>query len=64
MLRGNPFLRAGGDPRTLDEQQFAPDELHVDGGHVYVACPDGCGRTKVTNGGFEGKLVALARDRA
>jgi uncharacterized protein (DUF1697 family) len=49
--------------RALDERQFAPDEFHVDGREVYLSCPNGYGRTKITNAWFERKLRVPATTR-
>jgi uncharacterized protein (DUF1697 family) len=60
------FLAAAPDAervRALDEREFAPDEFHVRGREVYLSCPNGYGRTKITNGWFERKLQVAATTR-
>jgi uncharacterized protein (DUF1697 family) len=42
--------------RDLDETAFTPDELRVVAREVYLWCPNGYGRTKLTNAWFERKL--------
>lgn len=42
---------------------FAPDEFIVRGKTVYLYCPNGYGRTKLTNNFFENKLKAVATTR-
>ena len=49
--------------RALDEREFAPDEFHVRGREVYLSCPNGYGRTKITNAWFERKLQVAATTR-
>jgi uncharacterized protein (DUF1697 family) len=51
--------------RALDEREFAPDEFHVraQAREVYVSCPNGYGRTKITNAWFERKLGVAATTR-
>ena len=66
LLDDNPFLAAAPDAervRALDEREFAPDEFHVRGREVYLSCPNGYGRTKITNGWFERKLQVAATTR-
>jgi uncharacterized protein (DUF1697 family) len=48
---------------SLDEREFAPDEFRVHAREVYVSCPNGYGRTKITNAWFERKLGVAATTR-
>lgn len=75
----NPFLRKRVDPKTLHvtflgsapsararaglQVPPGPDELVVQGRAVYLRCPGGYGRTKLTNDFFERRLVAPATTR-
>lgn len=59
-------LKAIPDPLLVDETgagNFLPDEFLVSGRTVYLYCPDGCGRTKLTNTFFEKKLKVSATTR-
>jgi uncharacterized protein (DUF1697 family) len=73
IVRGNPFLRSGADPRTLhvafldvapgaarvktlDPARSVPDAFTVRGREIYLHCPNGFGRTKLTNAYFDSKL--------
>jgi uncharacterized protein (DUF1697 family) len=49
--------------RKLSEQSFAPDELHVAGREVYLRCPNGYGRTKLSNAFLEQQLAVPATTR-
>ncbi len=49
--------------RGLDTEAFLPDEFRVAGLEVYVYCPDGYGRTKITNAYFERALKVPATTR-
>ncbi|PWU24428.1 MAG: hypothetical protein C5B48_06330, partial [Candidatus Rokuibacteriota bacterium] len=51
--------RAGG----LDPPSVAPDEFHVSGAHVYLHCPNGYGRSKLSNTFFERRLGVAATTR-
>src|SRR5207248_10544317 len=44
---------ARGDVAKLDGSAFAPDEFRIDGTEVFLACPNGYGRTKINNTWFE-----------
>jgi uncharacterized protein (DUF1697 family) len=60
------FLATAPDPAraaALDGDQFAPDRFRVVGREVYVSCPDGYGRTKITNSWFERQLGVPATTR-
>ena len=73
IVRGNPFLRSGADPRTLhvaflgaapaaarvkalDPGRSSPDAFAVRGREIFLHCPNGFGRTKLTNAYFDSKL--------
>ncbi len=47
----------------LADYSFLPDEFVVDGRYIYVFCPNGYGRTKITNNFFESKLKLRATTR-
>jgi uncharacterized protein (DUF1697 family) len=47
----------------IDDAKYAPDEFIVDGKVIYLFCPDGYGRTKLTNNFFESKLKITATTR-
>ena len=49
--------------RGLDNEAFLPDEFRVAGLEVYVYCPNGYGRTKITNAYFERALKVPATTR-
>jgi uncharacterized protein (DUF1697 family) len=59
-LAGTP-ARAG--VRGLDPKRFEPDELRVVGREVYLHCPNGYGRSKLTNAFFEKELGTAATTR-
>ena len=46
--------------RALDADAFAPDRFAIVGREVYVWCPNGVSKTKLTQGFFEKKLGAHA----
>ena len=48
---------------ALDPGVAAPDELRVVGREVYLHCPNGYGRSKLTNAFFEQKLGVAATTR-
>jgi uncharacterized protein (DUF1697 family) len=48
---------------TLEEKRFAPDELRVTRGAVYLHCPEGYGRSKLSNTFFEKQLDVPATTR-
>lgn len=48
---------------SLEKAQFAPDEFIISGSTVYLFCPNGYGRTKLTNTFFENKLKVVATTR-
>ena len=47
----------------IDAQPFAPDEFRVVRGEVYLRCPNGYGRSKLSNAFFEKRLGAVATTR-
>jgi uncharacterized protein (DUF1697 family) len=49
--------------RALDGQEFAPDVFELRGREVYLSCPNGYGRTKITNAWFERRLRMPATTR-
>jgi uncharacterized protein (DUF1697 family) len=49
--------------REIDGSAFAPDEFRVVGREVFLTCPGGYGRTKITNSWFERKLGVPATTR-
>ena len=60
------FLSEEPDPARIDsikKIQSAPDEYIFSGNVVYVFCPNGYGRTKLTNNFFENKLKIVATTR-
>jgi uncharacterized protein (DUF1697 family) len=48
---------------ALDAVRFAPDAFVLRGREVFLHCPDGYGRTKLTPGFFERHLGVAATDR-
>lgn len=48
---------------SIDVSQFEPDSFQIIGKIVYVHCPNGYGRTKLTNTFFEKKLKVEATTR-
>ncbi len=48
---------------TLDPDRSPPDELAVRGREVYLRCPDGFGRSKLTNDYFESRLATTTTIR-
>jgi uncharacterized protein (DUF1697 family) len=47
----------------LDPQRSHPDEFRVVGREVYLRCPNGYGRSKLTNAYFEKQLAVVATTR-
>lgn len=47
----------------LDPQRSQPDEFRVVGREVYLRCPNGYGRSKLTNAYFEKQLALVATTR-
>jgi uncharacterized protein (DUF1697 family) len=48
---------------ALDEEQFAPDRFRVTRDAVYLHCPNGYGRSKLSNAFFEKQLGVRATTR-
>ena len=78
LVRGNPFatadpktlhltfLAAAPDKagaKKLGDQTFEPDELEVGGREVYLRCPNGYGRSKLSNAFLEKQLGVTATTR-
>jgi uncharacterized protein (DUF1697 family) len=60
------FLAANPDParvRKLDPKRAEPDEFRVVGQEVYLHCPNGYGKSKLTNAYFEEQLGVAATTR-
>ncbi len=51
------------DVATLDPARSPPDEFVVRGRDIYLRCPNGLGRSKLTNAWFDGKLKAVSTGR-
>ena len=47
----------------IEKDSYLPDEFVVSGREVYLYCPNGYGRTKLTNSFFESKLKLTATTR-
>jgi uncharacterized protein (DUF1697 family) len=47
----------------IDAERFAPDEFRVVRGEVYLRCPNGYGRSKLSNAFFEKRLGVAATTR-
>lgn len=47
----------------IDADQFSPDEFRVVRGEVYLRCPNGYGRSKLSNAFFEKLLGVVATTR-
>ena len=52
-----------GRVRALDPDRSPPDEFRVAGREVYLHCPNGYGRSKLTNAYFEKQLGVAATTR-
>jgi uncharacterized protein (DUF1697 family) len=48
---------------TLDPQRSPPDEFTVRGREIYLRCPDGLARTKLTNAYFDSRLETTSTVR-
>ncbi len=60
------FLAAKPEPgrvRKLDAKRAEPDEFRVVGQEIYLHCPNGYGRSKLTNAYFEKQLGVAATTR-
>ena len=49
--------------KKIEDHLFLPDEFVVSGKEIYLLCPNGYGRTKLTNLFFENKLKLTATTR-
>jgi uncharacterized protein (DUF1697 family) len=49
--------------RALDPERAEPDEFRVVGQEIYLHCPNGYGRSKLTNAYFEKRLGVAATTR-
>lgn len=49
--------------KNLDALPSSPDRFRLIGREIYLDCPDGYGRTKLSNGAFEKKLFVAATTR-
>ena len=47
----------------IDPQEFGPDRFAVVGRHIYLHCPNGFARTKLSNNFFENRLRVTATSR-
>ncbi len=47
----------------IEKEKFKPDEFIVSSSTVYLFCPNGYGRTKLTNNFFENKFHVVATTR-
>lgn len=79
LVAGNPFAKQSdptkvhvtflaeaperGRARELDKQEFEPDEFRVTREAVYLHCPKGYGRSKLSNTFFEKQLGVRATTR-
>jgi uncharacterized protein (DUF1697 family) len=60
------FLRDEPDPpraAALDPARSPPDEFLVRGREVYLSCPNGLGRSKLSNAWFDSKLATVSTGR-
>jgi uncharacterized protein (DUF1697 family) len=48
---------------SVDAASFLPDSFRAQGREIYVSCPAGYGRTKLSNAFFERKLAVAATTR-
>jgi uncharacterized protein (DUF1697 family) len=49
--------------KALDPDRSPPDAFAVRGGEIYLHCPNGYGRSKLTNGYFDSKLATISTVR-
>jgi uncharacterized protein (DUF1697 family) len=54
---------SGARVRTLDPKRSQPDQFRLIGREIYLHCPNGYGRSKLTNAYFEQKLGVVATTR-
>ena len=48
---------------VIDRKKYLPDEFIISGKEIYLYCPNGYGRTKLTNNFFESRLKTSATTR-
>jgi uncharacterized protein (DUF1697 family) len=48
---------------ALDPNRSSPDEFAVHGGEIYLKCPNGLARTKLSNAYFDSKLATTSTVR-
>jgi uncharacterized protein (DUF1697 family) len=48
---------------ALDRDRSPPDTFVVKGREIYLSCPNGVGRTKLTNAWFDTKLATISTSR-
>jgi uncharacterized protein (DUF1697 family) len=78
IAESNPFLARGVDPRHLhvgfladpvfgdgglDPQRSPPDAFELDGGEIYLCCPNGVARTRLTTAYFDRALGTVSTFR-
>ena len=51
------------DVATLDPKRSPPDEFIAEGAEIYLHCPNGYGRTKLSNAYFDSKLATTSTVR-
>ncbi len=56
-------LPATAKVKALDPDRSPPDAFAVRGREIYLQCPNGYGRTKLTNGYFDSKLATTSTVR-
>ena len=59
-LRSRPKASA---VNAIDDAKFAPDRFAVHGREVYLRCPNGYGRSKLSNAFFERQFSTIATTR-
>ncbi len=62
-LEGRPSPTALAALDALAAEPFAPDRFVASGSEIYLSCPNGYGRTKLTNAFFERRLDTHATTR-
>jgi uncharacterized protein (DUF1697 family) len=48
---------------ALDPDRSPPDTFVVKGREIYLSCPNGVGRSKLTNAWFDTKLATISTSR-
>ena len=51
------------DKKRIEKLEFPPDEFIIDGKEIYLHCPNGYGKTKLSNNFFENRLNVTATTR-